>query len=355
VQGCGFDYAEGLYAENLNSDIYTDDTFSHNMEWVTDKGIEFIDQAVNASEPFFLYFNPTVPHASGNVLEALQNFTCQQTPEGDLDEEPSVPYMTKDVGCETYRQSVIDRAGDDTANYEIGSIWVDDSIGALLQHLEDVGELDNTFFLFQMDHGQEGKATLYEPGTRMATFVHYPNAFQAGSTFDGITSTIDIGPTILDFAGLDEEATGYYQMDGESWKDAVGDSNLEEDWKERCIVHELESDRAVLCGCDKYINIFASDSATATGGASAGAAVDSEILFRLCDEDGNYITSPDDSPEETAITDDELLSKLQEVRTCHLNRTHPAQDPDYNTECTRTYDDEETTCERSIFIFGCKD
>jgi arylsulfatase A-like enzyme len=84
-----------------------------------------------------------------------------------------------------------------------------------------------------MDHGVEGNGTLFEIGARIAQCIHYPDYIAAGSTFDGLVSTIDIAPTILDFAGIGEDDTGYYQMDGKSWKDDI--VNSLDDWSEdRC-------------------------------------------------------------------------------------------------------------------------
>jgi arylsulfatase A-like enzyme len=49
VQGCGFDYVEALYVENLASEggfnSYSDGSFSHNMEWVTAEAITFINES----------------------------------------------------------------------------------------------------------------------------------------------------------------------------------------------------------------------------------------------------------------------------------------------------------------------
>ena len=54
VQGCGFDYVEALFVENLASDgefnNYSDGSFSHNMEWITVEAINFInDQSTSVS------------------------------------------------------------------------------------------------------------------------------------------------------------------------------------------------------------------------------------------------------------------------------------------------------------------
>lgn len=59
VKGCGFDYVEALYIENLNSegdfDNYSDGSFSHNQEWLTVEAINFInDQSSSLVSILFL-------------------------------------------------------------------------------------------------------------------------------------------------------------------------------------------------------------------------------------------------------------------------------------------------------------
>jgi hypothetical protein len=74
---------------------------------------------------------------------------------GKLDSDPMIEGMTLEYGnCIDYRQSVLDRAESDD---DLGPIWVDDSIGALLKALKNNGILDNTIFLFQQDHGMDTK------------------------------------------------------------------------------------------------------------------------------------------------------------------------------------------------------
>ena len=55
-----------------------------------------------------------------------------------------------------------------------------------------------------MDHGTPGKGLLFETGVRIAQFIHYPAMFGTdGIKFDGMVSTIDIGPSMLHLAGID--------------------------------------------------------------------------------------------------------------------------------------------------------
>ena len=58
VEECGFDHVSGLYAENLFHD-FNDGSFSHNLEWITHEAIQEMKR--DSEEPFFMYFNPTVP------------------------------------------------------------------------------------------------------------------------------------------------------------------------------------------------------------------------------------------------------------------------------------------------------
>ena len=77
--------------------------------------------------------------------------------------------MTDSIGCVNYRNSIFERAGNYTNRHDLGSIWIDDGVGALLHTLKDVGKLDNTIFLFQLDHGIEAKMTNFE--NLVLTFV----------------------------------------------------------------------------------------------------------------------------------------------------------------------------------------
>jgi len=363
IKDCGFDFAEAIYKENLWGDWYGDVT--HNMEHVTSKAIEFIESAVAGEEeqPFFLYFNPTVPHSSADVTDALRYADCRVTLEGTLSQPPVIPYgMTADFGgdCGAYRQSVLNRGGlyDDKL---AGAVWLDDAIGSLIQTLENSNVLDNTFLLFQLDHGEAMKGTLFEPGSRIVQFIHYPDRIAPGSSFEGLVSTIDVAATIVEVAGI----SGYvYPMDGKSWmSEAINGFNA---WSggsnNRCLFVEEGNDRSVRCGCYKYISIDdAQDGRTVSGAARVRISVDNNNFYNLCDEDtGAYIKAPERSPERrSAGFDDSLKDELKEKVRCHVRRTDPSNYPDYETkECDKPLvllpDDTESPTEALITGFPTK-
>jgi len=322
VKQCGFDTVGGLYIENLKSsdnfNNYHDGSFSHNMEWITHEAIKVIED--DSTEPFFMYFNPTVPHLSNSISSALSDFSCRDTAAGTLDEDPVIPGMTDD-GCASYRQTIFDRAEGDK---DLGAIWIDDSVGALLTSLEGAGKLDDTIFLFQADHGINPKGALYEGAVRIPQFIHYPSGISAGAQFDLPVSVIDVGVTMLNFSGI----TPSYEMDGRSWKEAVSNENFRTGWVDRCLYFEVERDRAVRCGCYKYLDIFdEEESTTLIRGVRMGLSHDERNLFDLCGGSVDLATDIEGKNMEVEnLIDQEtsMGSNFETLLECHLERIEAA-------------------------------
>jgi len=87
---------------------------------------------------------------------------------------------------------------------------VDDSVGRLRAVLEEMGELDNTVFVYLGDngllngeHGMVDKRTMHEPSIRIPMIVRYPGLVPATKP-QVITSqvlTLDVAPSILQLCG----------------------------------------------------------------------------------------------------------------------------------------------------------
>jgi len=148
--------------------------------------------------------------------------------------------------------------------------------------------------------------------------------------------TVDIAATMMDFAGI----IPAYEMDGKSWKDAIENPAEEEDWKNnRCLFFEMDQDRAVRCGCYKYLNIFARGSSTWQSGNRGDLSNDLENFFDLCNENNDYVIADDDNRERAALT--VTIGEFEEMELkgaleCHLENTDPDSTPNYSV-CT-TYD-----------------
>jgi len=87
---------------------------------------------------------------------------------------------------------------------------VDEGLGRIVAALEEEGILDDTFILFTSDNGffyGEHSLSLerrlpYEESIRSPLVVRYPAVTDAGSRIDGLVSSVDIAPTVLEIAGV---------------------------------------------------------------------------------------------------------------------------------------------------------
>jgi arylsulfatase A-like enzyme len=86
---------------------------------------------------------------------------------------------------------------------------IDSQIGAIRAALAARGVLDNTVILFTSDHGDclndhghSQKWTMYDPSVRVPAIAWGPQHVRSGQVFDGLTSMMDLAPTILELAGL---------------------------------------------------------------------------------------------------------------------------------------------------------
>jgi arylsulfatase A-like enzyme len=135
------------------------------------------------------------------------------------------PYQAPQQYLDQYK----DIADPSRRAYAASATAMDEQIGRVVAALEDKGMLDNTLIVFQSDNGgvrnaafagaitdmsnvvlpadngpyREGKATLYEGGTRVVAFANWPGRIDEGSTVDEIIHTVDMYPTLVQLAGGD--------------------------------------------------------------------------------------------------------------------------------------------------------
>src|SRR5215831_17823036 len=98
---------------------------------------------------------------------------------------------------------------------EAGMKQLDDAVGALMKHLEDIGEADNTLVVFSTDNGAETftwpdggntpfkgqKGTAYEGGFRAPCIARWPGKIKPGTVQNGLFSSLDWFPTMVAASG----------------------------------------------------------------------------------------------------------------------------------------------------------
>lgn len=85
---------------------------------------------------------------------------------------------------------------------------VDESVGRLLDALDEMGLAENTAVFYTSDqgfylgdHGWYDKRFMYEPSLRMPLLVRFPGRVPAGSLADAMVTNVDFAETFLDLAG----------------------------------------------------------------------------------------------------------------------------------------------------------
>jgi uncharacterized sulfatase len=143
---------------------------------------DFIDRSVADHRPFFLWYAPMLPHSPHDPPERLLTRYREVAPSLEV------------------------------AKYWACIEWFDETVGALLDHLDAVKVRDDTLVIFLADNGwiqdptadryaPRSKQSPYEGGLRAPILVRWP-AKMTPRTSDVPVSSTDIAPTVLKACGV---------------------------------------------------------------------------------------------------------------------------------------------------------
>ena len=205
----------GYYAPWKNPRMDAGEPGEYLTERLTEESIRFIDDRKEQESPFFLYLSYYNVHTPIQAYRKRIDHYLEKA--GAL--EGDTPIIEELEARSRGRQD----------NAELASMVaaVDDSVGAILAHLEETGLADNTVVFFFSDNGglctrpsnsnrkhvqrvgpgcnlplRSGKGWLYEGGIREATIIRAPGIGDPGSTCEIPVVSTDFFPTILELAGL---------------------------------------------------------------------------------------------------------------------------------------------------------
>jgi len=148
-------------------------------EEVTEHALRFIDEAHEADEPFFVWWNTTAMHFRTH---------------------PAEKHKGKSNGQGDYADVMVAH---------------DEQVGVMLAKLDELGIADDTIVMYSTDNGvhfntwpdagvtpyRSEKNTNWEGGWRVPAFVRWPSHIPAGSVLNGIVSHQDFLPTLLAAVG----------------------------------------------------------------------------------------------------------------------------------------------------------
>lgn len=213
---------------------FLDKCFYHSDRMTTYAGLEILDSS-SKNEPFYIQIDYHAPHgdkkspvgpqpASRHLLSGDKT----KLPKGkdnpnyneNTDRNPTKPFLIrKDNGPISKRVEA--RILNNSWRRSLESLRsVDDGIGYLIDTLKEAGEYDNTFIIFTSDNGYfygdhrfiSSKFLAYEEAAKIPLIVSSPMLKKSKTNIP--TSTVDIGPTVLD---LTRTTRANYQTDGKSF------------------------------------------------------------------------------------------------------------------------------------------
>ena len=183
----GFSWAKHIYWGNLQRPFN-----HHNPEWTVAAALEFIDR--HRDRPFYLHYCTTLTHGPDRSWSDSMEHP-RVSGEGMLDEIPKVMTGRRDL-----LEKLQDKGLDPTQGH-VGYAQVDDSVGAILKKLDDLGIGDNTLVAFTSDHGSNMKGSLYSiDGICVPLIMRRPLTTKAGTEWHELVQNVDLAPAFFDLA-----------------------------------------------------------------------------------------------------------------------------------------------------------
>ncbi|MGB1131329.1 MAG: sulfatase family protein, partial [Haloferula sp.] len=201
IKDRGFTWAKNIYWGNLKEPFK-----GHNPEWTTAAAVEFIEE--HKDQPFYLHVCSTLLHGPNRGWHDSLTTKELMTGEG---------MIKKPINSQPSRESVLKRVKEaGLTEEEVGYTWMDDSIGVILDKLDELGIADNTVFLFVSDHGSQGKGSVFRHrAMEVPCIIRWPKGIKAGTATHELMQSTDFVPTWFDLAGADLPEG--YPMDGKSF------------------------------------------------------------------------------------------------------------------------------------------
>lgn len=224
------------------------DEETYATDWLTSRALDFLEESDD--RPFCYMLSLPDPHMpvrvrppydtifSPDTMPLPGSFTPESMPDWARDLQKNSPFgVGKPDRAERLRKFL--------ALYYGEVKLIDDSVGRIIEKLEDLGLFENTIVVFTTDHGEYagehgliGKNELYETAYRIPMIIHWPRGIQPGVCINQVMSTVDFQPTLLGLMGV--EASGREQ--GRDGSALLRGESLE--WEDVAFLHHHTHSRA---------------------------------------------------------------------------------------------------------------
>ena len=188
---------EKIYADSPKNNEASGNTYATDL-WAQE-AINVINRH-DTKDPFFMFLSFNAPHYPLDVKESV----LAKYDEADVESYWSAPDAKKG------------RKARNRTKYMALVDSMDESIGHVVEALENKGVLDNTLIVFCSDNGgiveadnrpfRSGKGDSFEGAIRVPGIAFWPGKIKAGSTSSELVYMADWYATFAELAGMDVEA-----------------------------------------------------------------------------------------------------------------------------------------------------
>ena len=166
----------------------------HATDLFTDWSIDYLEEQATSAEPFYLYLAYNAPHFPIQPPQEWLDKVLEREEGIDLKRAKNVAFIEH----------------------------LDNSVGMVMQALEDTGLIENTIVVFTSDNGgalryaqsngdlRGGKQDMYEGGIKVPTYVQWKGKINPGTSTDNLIMLMDLFPTFCEIAGVNL----YHEIDG---------------------------------------------------------------------------------------------------------------------------------------------
>jgi N-acetylglucosamine-6-sulfatase len=251
----GFDHWESFRGQgnyyqptlNIDGETVSYDSSTYITDLLTDHAIEWLGSR-DQDNPFFMYLSHKAVHAMFEPAEVHKGMYKDEKviyppsyylTVGDEYKKHLIPEWVKE---QRYSWHGVDNMYHGAYDFETffkayceTLMALDESVGSILDFVENSDLLNNTVVIYMGDngfsfgeHGLIDKRQAYEESWRVPMMAWSPGLIEPGTRITQLVQNIDIAPTILELAGLAKPN----QMDGASfWPILKGDKTFP--WRDK--------------------------------------------------------------------------------------------------------------------------
>ena len=197
--------------------------------------------------------NPSMDAIDSLMRESKQNnqpfclFACSNEPHAPWNKGDASQYPVEKIQLPEYLPDT-PAMREGFSRYLAEISYYDDQVGQILELLEKHDLASNTVVIVLSEQGNSmpfAKWTCYDSGLQSAMLVRWPGRIEAGSVSDAMVEYVDVLPTIMAIAGIEDENR---VLDGRSFLPVLqGETKQHKDF-----VFGAMTTRGIINGNDSY-------------------------------------------------------------------------------------------------------